>query len=241
MSVATRERVRSVALAFDFVILVTGAVLLLPRAGSAVIALAYSAAVVLATWKGGWRGGASAMLLAIAAVVIAFHTIAAPDAAAFVATSLVVCGVARVRELPPRVVEESTSPAVAIPLAPVVKLTAKKLRRPRVLMLEKRRGTANTIVHLVRQQGVEIEVVERWIDAVDELFRFAPDAFFLDCEHLEFEKMYRLLSEHASKMPIILTAKQNASIPDVPHAESVFRPYDAATILRIARQVAPEQ
>jgi CheY-like chemotaxis protein len=239
MSAATRERVRSFALAFDFVILITGAVLLLPSAGSAAVAAGYAIAVALATWKGGWRGGATAMILSVIAVVVAFRTIGAPHAAAFVATSLVVCGAARLRELPRE--EEVDAVDIPIALAPVVKIAVKKPRRPRILLLEKRRGTADTIVHSVRQEGVEIEVVERWIDAVDELFRFNPDAFFLDCDVAEFDKIYRLLVEHAPKLPIFLTAKQNAVIPDVPHAGIASRPYDAATLLRIARDASRGQ
>lgn len=115
--------------------------------------------------------------------------------------------------------------------------TQKPARKPRVLMLEKRRGTADTILPKLKQHGVEAEVVERWIDAVDELFRFRPDAFFLDVELPDFDKVYKAVTEHSPSLPIVLTSKQNGgALPAVCHAATSTRPYEAEAVVALVRR-----
>jgi CheY-like chemotaxis protein len=110
-------------------------------------------------------------------------------------------------------------------------------RQPRVLLLEKRRGTAETTVPKIREKGIEVEVVERWIDAVDELFRFRPDLFLLDCDLPDFDKVYAAVAEHARNLPIILTTSgPNVALPAVRHAGTVIRPYDPDAIANLAQE-----
>jgi DNA-binding response OmpR family regulator len=126
---------------------------------------------------------------------------------------------------------------------PVAKTTAgaarrNAQRRPRLLLLEKRRGTADTIVPRLRQRGIDIEVVERWIDAVDEIFRFRPDALFLDSELPDFDKVYKSVTEQSKNLPIFLTAKSSYGFtpPAVAYAALVLRPYDADALVQLAME-----
>jgi len=109
-------------------------------------------------------------------------------------------------------------------------------RKPRVLMLEKRRGTADTILPKLAQRGIEAEVVERWIDAADELFRFRPDVFFLDAELPDFDKVYSAVTQHSPSLPIVLTSRQHGSFPAVRHASTMTRPYDAEAVAALTRK-----
>jgi CheY-like chemotaxis protein len=122
--------------------------------------------------------------------------------------------------------------AAAPPLAPKRKAT----RKPRILLLEKRRGTAETIVPKLRHRGIEVQVVERWIDAVDEIFRFRPDAFFLDCELPDFDRVYKAVSEHSPNMPLLLTGRNPSAVPSVRHAQFIMRPYDLDLVIRVAQE-----
>ncbi|HVE72265.1 MAG TPA: response regulator [Thermoanaerobaculia bacterium] len=112
-----------------------------------------------------------------------------------------------------------------------------KTRKPRLLFLERRRGTADTILPRLRQRGVDITVVERWVDAVDELLRIKPDAFFLDVEHPDFEKAYHTTLQKDAKMPIVLTGRGPSSAPpNVNFSAFAARPYDTDEVTRIAQQ-----
>ena len=134
-------------------------------------------------------------------------------------------------------------PQAAAPARRAVPATLKN-SKPRLLMIERRRGTADTVVPRLRDKGVDIVVVERWVDAVDEIFRLKPHAVLLDTEHPEFEVMHRTLSEKSSRLPLILTARTigGASMA-VRHAAVVVRPYDADELLRLAQTAAarPEE
>ncbi|MCU1228802.1 MAG: chemotaxis protein CheY [Acidobacteria bacterium] len=122
--------------------------------------------------------------------------------------------------------------AAAPPLAP----KRRAARKPRILLLEKRRGTAETIVPKLRHRGIEVQVVERWIDAVDEIFRFRPDAFFLDCELPDFDRVYKAVSEHSPNMPLLLTGRNPSAVPAVRHAQFIMRPYDLDLVIRVAQE-----
>ncbi|HEV7921773.1 MAG TPA: response regulator [Thermoanaerobaculia bacterium] len=111
------------------------------------------------------------------------------------------------------------------------------VRKPRLLLLEKRRGTADTIVPKLRVKGVEVEVVERWIDAIDEMFRFRPDAIFIDSELPDFEKVYRSISENNENLPIYLTGRSSFGFvapPSVKYVSFVSRPYETDIVAEIA-------
>jgi CheY-like chemotaxis protein len=123
-------------------------------------------------------------------------------------------------------------PAAAAAAAP---RKSKAPRKPRILLLEKRRGTAETIVPKLRHRNVDVQVVERWIDAVDELFRFRPDAFFLDCELPDFDRVYKAVTDHSPNMPLLLTGRHPSVAPPVRHAMFVTRPYDVEQVLRVAQ------
>ena len=110
-------------------------------------------------------------------------------------------------------------------------------RKPRLLMIERRRATADTAAPRVRQRGVEVSVVERWVDAVDEVFRSRPDAVVVDMEHPEFEKIHRTLSEKNKDMPIIVSGRNTAAATvNVPRAAFAVRPYDADELVRLAER-----
>jgi CheY-like chemotaxis protein len=126
------------------------------------------------------------------------------------------------------------------PSAPQQRETVRRLpdktRKPRLLFLERRRGTADTVLPRLRNRGVDVTVVERWVDAVDELLRIRPDAFLLDIEHPDFEKAYRT-SEKDEKLPIVLTGRgPSHAPPNVRFGAFVSRPYDIDDVLRVAQQ-----
>ncbi|MBV8518626.1 MAG: response regulator [Acidobacteria bacterium] len=121
--------------------------------------------------------------------------------------------------------------------APSARRKAHNARKPRLLMLERRRATADTAVPKLRLRGVEVEVVERWVDAVDELFRFRPDAICLDAEHPEFETIYRTIAEKAPNLPILVTGRSSGLLPQsVRYAAFIVRPYDVDELMRLAQQ-----
>lgn len=114
---------------------------------------------------------------------------------------------------------------------------AKSTRKPRLLMVERRRPTADTAVPRLRQRGVEVSVVERWVDAVDEMFRSRPDAIVLDVEHPEFEKIHRTLSDKNKDLPLILSGRVAGGAPaSVRRAAVVARPYDVDELVRLAEK-----
>ena len=121
--------------------------------------------------------------------------------------------------------------------APAATAPPPKTRKPRLLLLERRRGTADTILPKLKHRGIEVTVVERWVDAVDELLRLKPDAFFLDIEHPDFEKAYRLTTEKSSSLPIVLTGRgPSAAPPNVQFSAFAARPYDLDEVTRLAQQ-----
>jgi CheY-like chemotaxis protein len=115
--------------------------------------------------------------------------------------------------------------------------------RPRLLLIERRRATADTIAPKLKHRGVDIDIVERWVDAVDEIFRFKPHAIFLDTEHPEFERMHRTVVEKSGQMPIVLTGRAGSTPPGVKRAAFVGRPYDVDEVVRLAQtaQSRPEE
>jgi len=108
-------------------------------------------------------------------------------------------------------------------------------RKPRILFLESRRATADTAAPRLRQLGIEIVIVERLADAVDEIYRFRPDIIFVDAGLSDFEKAYKNISSLARNLPIVLTSRNASSIPDVSRADVVIRPYDIDEVVELAR------
>ncbi|HEY0144281.1 MAG TPA: response regulator [Thermoanaerobaculia bacterium] len=126
----------------------------------------------------------------------------------------------------------ASSTATRRPLAP-------RDRRPRLLLLERRRATADTVSPKLKHKGVDIAVVERWVDAVDELFRFRPDAILIDTDHPDFDKAYRTITEQNPKLPVILTGRSAAGFTALPHvrfATFAVRPYNEEELSRLAQQ-----
>jgi CheY-like chemotaxis protein len=130
------------------------------------------------------------------------------------------------------------------PRASVAKqMSAVLERRPRLLLVERRRATADAAVPNLSQRGVEVEVVERWVDAVDELFRFKPDALFIDSEHPEADLIRRTIVKQSPCTPLIFTGS-TASAPFSLHPfRWLSRPYDPAELERVARDAVahPEE
>ncbi|MDQ3281720.1 MAG: response regulator [Acidobacteriota bacterium] len=142
-----------------------------------------------------------------------------------------------------RVASNTTSTGTRRPAAPSASVASAAARKPvptatkpRLLLIERRRATADTIVPKLRQRNTDVEVVERWVDAVDEIFRFRPSAICLDIEHPEFEKIHRTLTDKTSKLPIILTGRSTSSLPPTArYAAFVPRPYDIDELTRLAQ------
>jgi len=111
-------------------------------------------------------------------------------------------------------------------------------RKPRALFLEARRATADTAAPRLKQLGIEIVIVERLIDAIDEIYRFRPDVVFLDAEMQDFEKAYRAISGQARSLPLVLTARNASSVPRLDRADVAIRPYDIDEIVEIVRSAA---
>ncbi len=98
--------------------------------------------------------------------------------------------------------------------------------RPRILLYERRRGTADTAIPKLRQRGIDAEVVERLVDAADEIHRFHPDALFIDSELPDFDNAYEMLAQQNAKLPIYVTGRSGP----------VVRPYDIDELTAIARR-----
>ncbi|HXH39776.1 MAG TPA: response regulator, partial [Thermoanaerobaculia bacterium] len=111
-------------------------------------------------------------------------------------------------------------------------------KKPRVLFLESRRATADTAAPRLKQLGIEIVIVERLVDAVDELYRFRPDVVFVDSDLPDFEKAYSAISSQAKALPLVLTARNASSIPRVSRAGVAVRPYDIDEVVELVRAAA---
>ncbi|HXA17489.1 MAG TPA: response regulator, partial [Thermoanaerobaculia bacterium] len=108
-------------------------------------------------------------------------------------------------------------------------------RKARILFLELRRASADTAAPRLRQLGIEIVIVERLVDAVDEIYRFRPDIIFIDTGVHDFDKAYKTISGLAKNLPIVLTSRNASSIPDVGRADIAVRPYDIDEVVELAR------
>src|SRR5207302_10753128 len=104
-------------------------------------------------------------------------------------------------------------------------------RKPRVLFLESRRATADNAAPRLKQLGLEVVIVERLVDAVDELDRFRPDIIFLDTELRDFDNAYATFPE----FPVVLTARNASSIPNLRRAGTALRPYAIDALVVLAR------
>jgi CheY-like chemotaxis protein len=113
------------------------------------------------------------------------------------------------------------------------------VRKPRVLFLESRRATADTAAPRLKQLGIDIVIVERLIDAIDEIHRFPPDVLFLDADHADFEKAYNTISGQAKSLPLVLTSRNGSNIPSLPRAGVVIRPYDIDEVVELVRASFP--
>jgi DNA-binding response OmpR family regulator len=109
-------------------------------------------------------------------------------------------------------------------------------RKPRLLLIERRRATADTVAPRLKQRGVEVSVVERWVDAVDEIFRARPHAVIVDSEHPDFEKMHRTISDKYNDLPLGVSGRNVTVIPLVRRAAVFVRPYDADELVRLAER-----
>ncbi|HET8798176.1 MAG TPA: response regulator, partial [Thermoanaerobaculia bacterium] len=137
----------------------------------------------------------------------------------------------------PATAPAKTPPPAAKAQAPKAQPARSEPRHPRLILLERRRGVAENAAPKLRQRGIDVQIVERWVDAVDELFRFRPDAMLLDVEHPDFEKAYATIVEKSSKLPIILTGRSSSVPPPTDrYAAFVARPYDVDELARLGQQ-----
>jgi DNA-binding response OmpR family regulator len=110
--------------------------------------------------------------------------------------------------------------------------------KPRILLVEKRRGAADSAAPKLRARGIDVEIVERLIDAADEIFRFRPHALFVDSELADFEKIYRALAQSQSNIPLFVTGRSAAAFqpsPNIRYADFIARPYEVDQLAEIAR------
>ena len=132
---------------------------------------------------------------------------------------------------------------------PAPKVSISRPRRPRMpapsnitgrlLLFEKRRGTAETVIPKLRQRGIAVEVVERIVDAADEIHRFRPDALLIDSELPDFEKDCELLAKENPKLPLFVTGRslqEFVAPPSLHYVAFVVRPYDVDELVRVARE-----
>lgn len=113
-------------------------------------------------------------------------------------------------------------------------------RKARLLLIEKRQAAAAHLLPLLRQRGVEIEIVERWIEASARIASFRPDAILIDTELADFLKIHELLAAQAGSTPLFLTSKRDASVPALRHNGIVLRPYDPDELVRVGRHARHE-
>jgi CheY-like chemotaxis protein len=114
-------------------------------------------------------------------------------------------------------------------------------RRPRLLLIERRRAMADTVLPDLQARGVDAEVVERWIDAIDEMFRFRPDALLVDIEIPDYQRLLDSLTGPSSALPVFLTGRSrpsSAQLDQIPNRGFLTRPYDAGELARVAQQLA---
>ncbi len=107
-------------------------------------------------------------------------------------------------------------------------------RKARILFLESRRAIADTAAPRLKQLGIEVVIVERLVDAVDELYRFRPDVMLIDAELPDFEVAYKTIAGQAAYLPVVLTARSASSIPDIGRAGIAIRPYVIDEIVDLA-------
>jgi DNA-binding response OmpR family regulator len=156
----------------------------------------------------------------------------------------------RAREQPPANTLLSTIAGWFDRKPPVPKVSISRRRRTtparqpanvvgRLLLFEKRRGTAETAIPKLRQLGIAAEVVERVVDAADEIHRFRPDALLIDSELPDFEKSCALLTKENPKLPLFVTGRSIQEFvppPSLQYVSFVVRPYDVEELVRIARE-----
>jgi DNA-binding response OmpR family regulator len=109
--------------------------------------------------------------------------------------------------------------------------------KPRILLVEKRRGAADSAAPKLRARGIDVEIVERLIDAADEIFRFRPHALFVDSELADFEKIYRALAQSQSNIPLFVTGRTASAFQppaNIRYADFLARPYDVDQLAEIA-------
>jgi CheY-like chemotaxis protein len=113
-------------------------------------------------------------------------------------------------------------------------------RPPRLLFIERRRAMADTVVPGLRDRKIEAEVVERWIDAIDEMFRFRPDALLVDVEIPEYQRLLNSLTGPSSALPVFLTGRSRPpaeQVERIPNVAFLTRPYDVDELVRAVQQL----
>lgn len=224
MTPRTRQRLLRYGLALDGVILATGVALLLPERWlvaslycAAAVAVARKVPLAWQKWDAWRRDPARVKRRETRRRPVI--TIPRPELRY------------KVNLLTPRVTRNVSHRAAAT----IVVGPTRVERKPRLLLVERRRATADTAIPKLSQRGVEIEVVERWVDAVDELFRFKPDALFIDTEHPEAELIRRTIVKQSPRTPLIFTGTAENAPFSLQPFRWLSRPYDPAELEQVAR------
>ena len=118
--------------------------------------------------------------------------------------------------------------------------SAQNVRQGRVLFLEARRANADTAAPRLKQLGVQTLIVERLVDALEEIDRFRPDIAFIDAELPDFERVYKMMIEQVKNLPLVLTARSASSIPMIRRSGIAVRPYDIDEIVQFARSAVDD-
>jgi glucose-6-phosphate-specific signal transduction histidine kinase len=117
MKPSTRKRVLTYGIPVDLIILATGVGLLLPSIPALGLIAVYAVAVLLSSWKSGWRGGVTATVFGAVVLLALFgDRVATIELAWFAAAGLIISGGAAVAAAQrTRPVAEITGGAAAEP------------------------------------------------------------------------------------------------------------------------------
>lgn len=136
-----------------------------------------------------------------------------------------------------------TTFTLTFPLAPQVEEERTSTRRRRILLVEDDLGVGEGLQDLLALEGFEVQLVDRGLQAVAAVERFAPDLLLLDVNLPDISgvDLYEQLQTRWPDLPIIFStghadahALQNLREKRVP---SVMKPYDLSELLEVIRSL----
>ncbi|HEX7808556.1 MAG TPA: hypothetical protein VF608_07525 [Thermoanaerobaculia bacterium] len=239
MTETTRRNLLRYGIATDLVILATGVGMLLPATPSTLIT-AFTLAVALSVWKGGWQGGLTALILGEIALAAVF-TFGAIPLATFLVASLIAGGIVWMLTRPRPAVDEAVEvqerPHAGV--APILefRLEAERDARERAVRDREeaeRRATEQVLRERARleadRQRLEKELAERLELERQERAREAEETLRRELDAMRAETEKRLAAE-----------REAARVAEAKLAEEREAARQAAEVARereVARQAA---